>query len=127
MRYDWFELAVMHDLGFYVQLDANDAVQPLGRTCLDVGAATPRTDLAFHAGIRGCAGTVYTTFAQSGFLIDTAPRPNISGGGYAALSFALASWIRLFVRADVDVGWTQLSGRDSVFVLPALSTFLSFE
>lgn len=129
MRYDWFEAAILHDLGLYFEHASFGGVQPLGRTCLDLGAATPRTSVAFHAGVRGCLGSVFATETQPRFggtiFLGSGPRTHVSGGGYAAVSFELASWIRIFVRADVDVGWTDMI-IDSIDALPMLSTYLSF-
>lgn len=131
MRYDWFEAAILHDLGLYFEHASSGGVQPLGRGCLEVGAATPRTTAAFHAGVRGCLGSVFAVETQRDFgggeiFISNGARAHLSGGGYAAVSFALASWIRIFVRADVDVGWTDFALFDQVDVLPMLSSYLSF-
>jgi len=131
MRYDWFEAAILHDLGLYFEHASSGGVQPLARACLEVGAATPRTTAAFHAGVRGCLGSVSAVETQRDFgggevFISNGARTHLSGGGYAAVSFELASWIRIFVRADVDVGWTDFFLSDQVDVVPMLSTYLSF-
>ncbi len=127
MRYGVFEAALLHDLGLYFEQPViAGSVQPLGRLCAEVGGATTRTDVAFHAGIRGCFGSVFATEAQPGF-ISVVPRTHLSGGAYAALSFALTSWIRLFVRADLDLGWTDMFFVDEIDAIPAISSFLSFE
>ena len=130
MRYDWFEAAVLHDLGLYLEQASFGGFQPFGRACLEGGAATPRTAAAFHAGVRGCFGSVFAVETQPRFggtsFIGSGPRTHVSGGGYAAVSFELASWIRIFVRADVDVGWTDFMVVDSVDVVPMLSTYLRF-
>ncbi len=128
MRYDWFEGAVMHDIGpYFEQPNIQGAVQPLARMCLEGGGATERTWWAFHAGVHGCFGSIVATeVVQPGF-ISSSWRTHASGGAYAAVSFALVSWIRLFVRADLDLGWTDFAFFDSLDFLPAISTFLSFE
>lgn len=131
MRYAWFELAVLHDLGFYMEQSRFNGPQPYGRVCLETGAATPRTTAAFHAGGRACFGSLFALETQGGFgggevFISHGPRTHISGGGYFAVSFQLHDTIRLFVRADVEVGWTDFFVFDSIDAVPALSTLLSF-
>lgn len=127
MRYDGFEAAVLHDLGFDSELfGSTTTIQPFARVCLEGGGATPTTWWGFHAGLRGCAGSVFASEVLFDFS-SSGPHTHMSGGAYVAVSFALVSWIRLFVRADVDVGWTDMAVNDSLDVLPAISTFLSFE
>ncbi|MCZ7684170.1 MAG: hypothetical protein M5U28_37505 [Sandaracinaceae bacterium] len=124
MRYAWFELAVLHDLGFYVEQSRFAGAQPYGRVCVEAGAATPRTTAAFHAGGRGCFGSLFALETQGGFgggeiFISHGPRTHISGGGYFAVSFQLHDTIRLFVRADVEVAWTDFAVFDSIDAVPA--------
>lgn len=130
LRYGEFEAAILHDLGLYNEALSEGSTQPLMRGCLELGGATPRVALAFHAGARACLGSVFATtrsFSGTGeFFQIVGARSHITGGAYAGLSLALSSWIRVFVRADLDVGWTDLPS-DSVSVVPALSTILSFE
>ena len=130
MRYDGFELALMHDLGFYFPLDnlGGDAL-PMGRACVEAGGATRRTDAAFHAGGRGCAGSVVVAETVVTFpevFASEGPRTHLSGGAYLAVSFRIEEWIRLFVRADLELGWTQLTEFDRIEFVPTLSTYVSF-
>lgn len=125
LRYDWLEISVLHDLGFYMHVKQFAGPQPIGRLCLEAGAGTPRTTVAFHAGAHGCFGSLFAIESQGGFF-SHGPRTHISGGGYAAASFALVDSIRLFIRADVDVAWTDFGLFDSIDVVPAVSALLSF-
>lgn len=129
MRYEAFELAILNDAAIYHH-HARNSYHPILRTCVEGGAATPREAWAFHAGLRACGGIIFIVEEQDipEFRTVTHPSAHFSGGAYAAISFELERWIRLFIRADFDLGWTRriLSG-DAAEGIPFLSAILSFE
>lgn len=130
MRYDAFEAAVVHDLGGYLQESQFGGLQPYARLCLEAGAATPRTSAAFHAGARGCFGSVFALETANGpgrtIFFSQGPRTHVSGGGYVAVSFPLVDLVRLFLRADLDIAWTDFALFDGIDAVPSLSALLTF-
>lgn len=126
MRYDWLEATVLHDLGLFHESVFRN-FQLFARTCLEVGGATSRTEVAFHAGVRGCAGSIFRTELQFDTFFSTLPRMNFSGGAYAGVSIPLERWIRLHLRGDLDLGVTDMPVTDVFEVMPGLAAILSFE
>ncbi|MBX3273236.1 MAG: hypothetical protein KF729_23425 [Sandaracinaceae bacterium] len=134
MRYAWFEASILHDLGFYAENSpaGGGGVQVVGRTCLELGAATAREYVGFHGGVRGCAGSrgvseVQTFFPGGEVFFSSGPRVQVSAGTYLALALPVEGWLRLFLRTDVDIGWTDLALGDAFDVTPTFSVLASFE
>lgn len=131
MRYDWFEAAVLHDIGPYLEWSQNNGAQPYGRVCVELGGGTPRVSASFHAGGRGCFGSIFALETGGGvgmgeLFVSHTPRTHVSGGIFLAVSFRLVDQVRLWVRTDLDIAWTDFVLRDSIDAVPALATMLTF-
>jgi len=134
LRVSRIEAALLGEMGVMLDTLPNlgSELQPLGRACLEVGPAFSFANtLAFHFGVRGCAG-----FAQLrvidfvdpflGFA-DTSNQVGAmgSGGGYLALSFGLSSSSRLYVRTDLEGAYFESSMHRGE-VVAMLSIIMSF-
>ncbi len=137
LRARYFEGAVLIDAAMMLDSlsNAGSAIQPLGRACLEAGAAIPAgQSLAFHVGGRGCGGFAQLrvietfpsvpgtpsssfTFDQMGWLLSV--------GGYVGTSFALSGSSRLYIRADVAAATLEASMHAGE-VFATLSTIFSF-
>ncbi len=132
MRYGLFEAALLGDVALMVDTLDNlgTELQPLGRVCIEAGAAIPFSSAwTFHVAPRGCFGGAELrigeldpffgggTFDQLGWLG--------AGGGYMALSVGLSSSARLYIRADVEYERLE-SAVDAGQVFTALSILMSF-
>lgn len=131
LRVGVFEAALQLDLGAFLERipGVEDEVQPLLRTCLEAGVVVP-LDVALHFGARTCVGLAETRTLERfsrfepPFVIDQ-PGGLWSVGGYAAVSFRLARWVRFFVRAELEAALLE-SSNHPIELIPVLSTSLSF-
>jgi hypothetical protein len=130
----YFEGALLADAG--LMLDdlpgQGSEFQPLGRLCVEAGAAFPLDRvLSLHVGGRGCGGLAELrkvdvfdpVFGEPSFAVDQLGGL-VSAGGYVALSIGLGPSARLFIRADVE-GALLDSSMHFGEVFPVLSTLVS--
>ena len=128
---DGFEAALHVDLGAFLERVPfrGDEVQALFRTCLEAGGVVA-LDVGLHLGGRSCVG-----LAEMRTLERFDPiRPPMhvdrfgglwSFGGYAAVSFDLARWVRFFIRAELEAAILEAANHP-IELIPVLSTSLSF-
>ncbi|GAB5549130.1 MAG: hypothetical protein SangKO_088900 [Sandaracinaceae bacterium] len=131
LRLDGFEAALHVDLGAFLERVPfrGDEVQALFRTCLEAGGVVA-LDVGLHLGGRSCVG-----LAEMRTLERFDPiRPPMhvdrfgglwSFGGYAAVSFDLARWVRFFIRAELEAAILEAANHP-IELIPVLSTSLSF-